>query len=174
MDVLPTRIDPSSEAFRANADAMQTAVDAFRARVEVVHQGGGERARAKHEARGKLLVRDRIARLVDPDSPFVELSALAAHGLYDDDAPCAGIVTGLGRIEGRVCVIVANDATVKGGIVLSDHGQEASCARRKSRSENHLPCIYLVDSGGAFLPLQDGGISRQASTSVASSTTRRA
>ena len=116
--------------------------------------GGGAKSRQKHVDRGKLPVRDRITALLDPGSPFLELSALAAEGMYDDAAPAAGIVTGIGRVHGQEIVIVANDATVKGGtyfpITVKKHlrAQEVAC-------ENHLPCIYLVDSGGAFLPLQD-------------------
>jgi 3-methylcrotonyl-CoA carboxylase beta subunit len=129
-------------------------VEELRERLAVVRQGGSEAARTKHTDRGKLLVRDRIDRLIDPGSPFLELSALAATGMYDDAVPSAGVVTGIGIIEGRPCVIVANDATVKGGtyypITVKKHlrAQEVAMA-------NLLPCLYLVDSGGAFLPLQD-------------------
>ncbi|MGA8296266.1 MAG: carboxyl transferase domain-containing protein, partial [Acidimicrobiales bacterium] len=116
--------------------------------------GGTEQARARHVARGKLLPRDRIDRLVDAGSPFLELSPLAAHGMYDNEAPSAGVITGIGRISGRECVVVANDATVKGGtyfpITVKKHLRAQEVAL-----ENHLPCVYLVDSGGAFLPLQD-------------------
>ena len=119
-----------------------------------VAQGGGERARERHTERGKLLPRERVDRLLDPGSPFLELSPLAAHGLYDDEAPGAGIVTGIGRVAGRECVIVANDATVKGGtyypMTVKKHLRAQEVAL-----QNRLPCIYLVDSGGAFLPLQD-------------------
>jgi 3-methylcrotonyl-CoA carboxylase beta subunit len=116
--------------------------------------GGGERARERHEGRGKLLPRDRVDALLDPGSPFLELSPLAAHGLYDGDAPAAGIITGVGRVSGREVVVVANDATVKGGtyypMTVKKHlrAQEVAWA-------NRLPCVYLVDSGGAFLPMQD-------------------
>jgi 3-methylcrotonyl-CoA carboxylase beta subunit len=124
------------------------------AQLERVRHGGGEKARARHTARGKLLPRERVDRLVDPGTPFLELSPLAAHGMYDGDAPGAGIVTGVGRIQGRPCVIVANDATVKGGtyypMTVKKHLRAQEIAL-----ENHLPCVYLVDSGGAFLPLQD-------------------
>jgi 3-methylcrotonyl-CoA carboxylase beta subunit len=129
-------------------------VEDLHARLEVVRQGGSESARAKHVGRGKLLVRDRVDRLLDPGSPFLELSPLAATGMYDDAVPSAGVVTGVGRVSGRECVVVANDATVKGGtyypITVKKHlrAQEVAAA-------NLLPCIYLVDSGGAFLPMQD-------------------
>jgi 3-methylcrotonyl-CoA carboxylase beta subunit len=126
----------------------------LRAQLERVRLGGGERARERHVARGKLLPRERVDRLLDPGAPFLELSPLAAHGLYDDEAPGAGIITGVGRVSGRECVIVANDATVKGGtyypMTVKKHLRAQEVALH-----NHLPCIYLVDSGGAFLPRQD-------------------
>src|SRR4051812_3822733 len=119
-----------------------------------VRMGGGEKARERHTARGKLLPRERVDRLLDKGAPFLELSPLAAHGMYDGDAPGAGIVTGVGRVAGRECVIVANDATVKGGtyypMTVKKHLRAQEIAL-----QNRLPCIYLVDSGGAFLPLQD-------------------
>ncbi|MBX3373064.1 MAG: acyl-CoA carboxylase subunit beta [Phycisphaeraceae bacterium] len=125
----------------------------LRERLDVVRAGGGSALVERHRARGKLFVRDRIESLLDPDTPFLELSALAAFEMYGGDAPGAGVVTGLGRIEGRTCVIVANDATVKGGtyypITVKKHLRAQEIAM-----ENHLPCVYLVDSGGAFLPLQ--------------------
>uniref|UniRef100_UPI00286E3E29 carboxyl transferase domain-containing protein n=1 Tax=Nocardioides sp. TaxID=35761 RepID=UPI00286E3E29 len=138
---------------------MRDLVDDLRARLALVRQGGSESARAKHSGRGKLLVRDRIDRLLDPGSPFLELSPLAATGMYgapgqDNAVPAAGIVTGIGRVEGREVVIVANDATVKGGtyypMTVKKHLRAQMVA-----SDNNLPCIYLVDSGGAFLPMQD-------------------
>ena len=138
---------------------MRELVDDLRERLARARQGGSESARAKHTGRGKLLVRDRVDRLLDPGSPFLELSPLAAFGMYagagDDFAvPSAGVVTGIGRVAGRECVIVANDATVKGGtyypMTVKKHLRAQTIA-----AENHLPCIYLVDSGGAFLPLQD-------------------
>ncbi len=126
----------------------------LRERLAVVRRGGGEAARAKHVARGKLLVRDRVDRLLDPGSPFLELSALAATGMYDDAVPAAGVVTGIGRVAGREVVVVANDATVKGGtyypMTVKKHLRAQTIA-----AEHRLPCVYLVDSGGAFLPLQD-------------------
>ena len=116
--------------------------------------GGGERARQRHVDRGKLLPRERVDTLLDPGSPFLELSPLAAHGLYDGEAPAAGIITGIGRVAGRECVVVANDATVKGGtyypMTVKKHLRAQEVALH-----NRLPCVYLVDSGGAFLPMQD-------------------
>ncbi|MBX2861893.1 MAG: acyl-CoA carboxylase subunit beta [Vampirovibrio sp.] len=154
MDVLESKIRSSDPVFAENAEHMAGLVADLDARLAMVHQGGGEKYRAKHTKRGKLLVRDRIEKLVDPGTPFLELSALAATGLYNDDAPGAGVVTGIGRIQGVECMIVANDATVKGGtyypMTVKKHLRAQEIAR-----ENHLPCIYLVDSGGAFLPMQD-------------------
>jgi acetyl-CoA carboxylase carboxyltransferase component len=154
MDILSSAIDTNDSTFRENRDRMLELLTDLRARLARVKAGGGERAVAKHRERGKLVVRDRIDRLIDPDSPFLELSALAGEGMYGDDAPCAGVVTGIGRVQGRECVLVANDATVKGGtyypITVKKHLRAQEIA-----TENGLPCIYLVDSGGAFLPLQD-------------------
>jgi 3-methylcrotonyl-CoA carboxylase beta subunit len=155
--VLTSRIDPAAEDARANREAMEALVDELRARTAALTErgaGGDERSIARHRERGKLPVRERIDRLLDPGAPFLELSALAANGMYDDEAPGAGIVTGIGRVSGTECVIVANDATVKGGtyypMTVKKHlrAQEIALA-------NRLPSIYLVDSGGAFLPLQD-------------------
>ena len=154
MPALPTAILGSSEAFAANRRHMEALVEDLRAQVARVALGGGERSRARHEERGKLLPRERVDALLDPGSPFLELSPLAAHGLYGDEAPCAGIITGIGRVCGREVVVVANDATVKGGtyfpLTVKKHLRAQDVAL-----ENHLPCIYLVDSGGAFLPMQD-------------------
>jgi 3-methylcrotonyl-CoA carboxylase beta subunit len=154
MTVLHTTIDPRSTDYAANAAAMRGLVEDLRARVAEVRQGGGETARQRHLARNKLLPRDRVAGLIDPGSPFLELSQLAAYGLYDNEVPSAGIVTGIGLVSGRECVIVANDATVKGGtyfpVTVKKHLRAQEIALR-----NRLPCIYLVDSGGAFLPMQD-------------------
>jgi 3-methylcrotonyl-CoA carboxylase beta subunit len=153
MDVLATVVAPESDEFRANAAAMQTAVDALKAARDQARAGGGPKPLERHRAQGKLPVRERIDRLLDPGSPFLELSPLAACGMYDDDAPGAGLVTGIGRVSGREVLVVANDATVKGGtyypITVRKHlrAQEIALA-------NRLPCVYLVDSGGAFLPLQ--------------------
>ena len=156
MAVLTTRIDPTSDEARANHAVMAELVDDLRARQAALADGGAggdERSIARHRERGKLPVRDRIDRLLDPGTAFLELSPLAANGLYDDDAPGAGMVTGIGRIEGTTCVVVANDATVKGGtyypITVKKHLRAQEIAL-----ENRLPCVYLVDSGGAFLPLQ--------------------
>src|SRR5262249_26107946 len=137
-----------------NADTMREQVAELHERLAAVRRGGSESARAKHLQRGKLLVRDRVDRVLDPGSPFLELSALAATGMYDDRGPSAGIVPRLRRVNGRECVIVANDATVKGGtyypVTVKKHLRAQAVAL-----DNHLPCIYLVDSGGAFLPMQD-------------------
>ncbi len=133
---------------------MKELVDELRERLAVARLGGSESARRKHTDRGKLLVRDRVDRLLDPGSPFLELSALAADGMYGGGVPSAGVVTGIGRVAGREVVVVANDATVKGGtyypMTVKKHLRAQTVA-----SDNHLPCVYLVDSGGAFLPLQD-------------------
>ncbi|MBU6442123.1 MAG: methylcrotonoyl-CoA carboxylase [Betaproteobacteria bacterium] len=154
MQVLQSQVDPRSEEFRANSQAMQAVVDDLRDKVARVELGGGETARARHTARGKLLARDRIALLLDPGSPFLEIGQLAAWGLYDGDAPGAGMVAGIGRIQGLECMVVANDATVKGGtyypLTVKKHLRAQEIAQA-----NQLPCVYLVDSGGAFLPLQD-------------------
>jgi 3-methylcrotonyl-CoA carboxylase beta subunit len=157
MTVLRSRIDPNSATSRANAAAMHALVEDLRARHRVLADrgaAGDDRSIARHRERGKLPVRERIDRLVDPGSAFLELNALAADGLYEGDAPGAGIVTGIGRVEGVECVIVANDATVKGGtyypMTVKKHLRAQEVAL-----ENRLPCLYLVDSGGAFLPLQD-------------------
>ena len=154
MPVIESSLDVRSEGFRANAAQMRALVDELRARVARVAQGGGAAALAKHTARGKLLPRDRIRQLLDVGSPFLELSQLAADGVYADDVPCAGIVTGIGSIAGLECVVVANDATVKGGtyypLTVKKHLRAQEIAL-----QNNLPCVYLVDSGGAYLPAQD-------------------
>jgi len=154
MTILHSDLDPSSTEFAANAEAMRALVADLRARVAEVQQGGGETARERHRARGKLLARERVAGLIDPGSPFLELSQLAANGLYDNEVPSAGIITGVGRVSGRECVIIANDATVKGGSYLPMTVKKHLRAQEIAR-QNRLPCIYLVDSGGAFLPMQD-------------------
>src|SRR5688500_18897993 len=133
---------------------MTELVDELRERLATVRQGGSESARQKHTDRGKLLVRDRVDRLLDPGSPFLELAPLAAYGLYDGDVPAAGVVAGIGRVAGRECVVVANDATVKGGTYYPMTVKKHLRAQEVARA-NRLPCIYLVDSGGAFLPMQD-------------------
>ena len=154
MTALVSRIDTRSEAFGANEAAMRAAVADLRAACDKVREGGGAAARDKHVGRGKLLPRERLRKLLDPGAPFLELSQLAAWGMYGGDVAAAGIVTGIGRVSGRECVIVCNDATVKGGtyfpMTVKKHLRAQEIAR-----ENRLPCIYLVDSGGANLPNQD-------------------
>src|SRR4051794_5770970 len=144
----------TTDEFKANTEAHEALAADLREQLERVRLGGGEKSRARHTSRGKLLPRERVDRLLDKGAPFLELSPLAAHGMYDGDAPGAGIVTGVGRVAGRECVIVANDATVKGGtyypMTVKKHLRAQEVALH-----NRLPCIYLVDSGGAFLPLQD-------------------
>jgi 3-methylcrotonyl-CoA carboxylase beta subunit len=154
MHPIPTQIDVRGDAFQANARAMARLVADLKATIAQAAGGGGEAARAKHVARGKLLPRERVDGLLDPGTPFLELSPLAAHGMYDGEAPCAGIVTGIGRVAGVECMIVCNDATVKGGtyypITVKKHLRAQEIAQ-----QNRLPCLYLVDSGGANLPNQD-------------------
>jgi acetyl-CoA carboxylase carboxyltransferase component len=151
--VLKSHVQTSSEEFRANAEYHRQLAAELEARMEEARGGGGTEAREKHTSRGKLLARDRIQGLIDPGTTFLELSTLAANGMYDNQAPSAGIVTGIGVVHGREVAIVANDATVKGGtyfpMTVKKHLRAQEIAR-----ENKLPCIYLVDSGGAFLPLQ--------------------
>jgi 3-methylcrotonyl-CoA carboxylase beta subunit len=154
MPVLKSKAKTASAEYKSNFAAMSALVDELKSRLEQVKQGGGDAARQKHMSRGKLLPRERIGKLLDPDSDFLELSALAAFGLYDDQAPSAGIITGIGRVSGRECVIVANDATVKGGTYFPMTAKKHLRAQEIAR-ENRLPCIYLVDSGGAHLPSQD-------------------
>ncbi len=154
MNVLPSKLNPRDAQFRANADAMRLLVADLHAQIARAAAGGGEVARNRHLARGKLLPRDRVQELLDPGTPFLELSPMAAHGMYDDEAPCAGVITGVGRVAGVECAIVCNDATVKGGtyypMTVKKHLRLQEVAR-----ENRLPCIYLVDSGGGNLPNQD-------------------
>src|SRR5687767_15459431 len=154
MPILESKVDRKSAEFAANEAVMRALVDELAVRQAKAALGGGEAARAKHVARGKLLPRERIEALLDPGSPFLEIAPLAADGLYGDDAPAAGLVAGIGRIHGSELLVVANDATVKGGtyypITVKKHLRAQEIAL-----ENRLPCIYLVDSGGAFLPLQD-------------------
>ncbi|MDX2163525.1 MAG: carboxyl transferase domain-containing protein [bacterium] len=154
MDRLESLVDTTSEGFARNAAQQRAWAAELRQRLEMARQGGGTKYQQRHREQGKLFVRDRIDGLIDPGAPFLELSPLAGAGLYDDDTPAAGIVTGIGRVNGVECLIVANDATVKGGtyypITVKKHLRAQQIAL-----ENHLPCIYLVDSGGAFLPLQD-------------------
>jgi acetyl-CoA carboxylase carboxyltransferase component len=153
MDPIPSQANVLDEEHRRNRDAMGAILLEFRERTARAMRGGDDEAKSKHKKRGKMLARERIDALLDEGSPFLEFSCLAANGMYSDEAPCAGIVTGIGRVTGRQCVIVANDATVKGGtyfpITVKKHLRAQEIAL-----ENRLPCIYLVDSGGAFLPLQ--------------------
>jgi acetyl-CoA carboxylase carboxyltransferase component len=153
METLETHVDPHSDEFRTNQERMTALVGELRERTAAVRQGGGARYLERHRDQGKLPVRERLEKLLDPESPFLELSPLAAWNLYEDEAPAAGIITGIGRVSGREMLIVANDATVKGGtyypITVKKHVRAQQIAL-----ENRLPCMYLVDSGGAFLPLQ--------------------
>jgi 3-methylcrotonyl-CoA carboxylase beta subunit len=154
MGIIKSQINTRSEDFRANVAAMQAQVDDLRAKTAQVARGGSEEARQKHLARGKLLARDRIDGLLDPGASFLEVSALAAWNMYGGDVPSAGVVAGIGRVSGVECMIIANDATVKGGtyypLTVKKHLRAQEIAQ-----QNRLPCIYLVDSGGAFLPMQD-------------------
>ena len=151
---LISKLNPRADDFKANAAAMQTVVDDLKTTIERIMLGGGEASRQKHLARGKLLPRDRVQMLLDPGTPFLEFSQLAALNMYNDEAPCAGVITGIGRIAGQECVIVCNDATVKGGtyypMTVKKHLRAQEVAE-----QNQLPCVYLVDSGGANLPNQD-------------------
>jgi len=153
MDTIASQIQTSSSQFKDNSAHMSRLVAQLREQLASARLGGGPQAHERHAHLGKLAVRDRVARLLDPSTPFLELSPLAAHGLYDGEAPAAGLVTGIGRVAGREVVIVANDATVKGGtyfpITVKKHLRAQQIAM-----ENRLPCVYLVDSGGAFLPMQ--------------------
>ncbi len=154
MPALETQLNPRSADFQANAAAMRALVDDLNVQIAKAAFGGGETARARHEGRGKLLPRDRVQMLLDPGTPFLELAPLAAHDMYNGDAPCAGLVAGIGRVSGIDCMIVCNDATVKGGtyypMTVKKHLRAQEVAQ-----QNRLPCIYLVDSGGANLPNQD-------------------
>jgi 3-methylcrotonyl-CoA carboxylase beta subunit len=154
MTQLNSSLNVHSEEYARNAAAMETLVADLREQVAAIKLGGGEAARAKHTARGKLLPRERIRQLLDVGSPFLELSQLAAHQVYADAVPAAGLIAGIGRVSGREVMIVANDATVKGGtyypLTVKKHLRAQEIAE-----QNHLPCVYLVDSGGAFLPRQD-------------------
>src|SRR5213082_3397499 len=153
MGIIETRIERNNLEFQENTHYLQQLLHQLSERVQQVQQGGGEHAIARHRKRNKLLARERVQLLCDPNTPFLELSPLAAWDMYHNEAPSAGIVTGIGLVEGQECMIVANDATVKGGtyypITVKKHLRAQEIAE-----QNHLPCIYLVDSGGAFLPLQ--------------------
>jgi 3-methylcrotonyl-CoA carboxylase beta subunit len=154
MAVFKSQINTRSDEFKANEKAMTALIDELDTVAAKTREGGGEKARERHLARGKMLPRQRIDALIDPGAPFMELSQLAAHNVYDEDVASAGIITGIGPVSGRECVIVANDATVKGGsyypLTVKKHLRAQEIAR-----QNNLPCIYLVDSGGANLPMQD-------------------
>jgi 3-methylcrotonyl-CoA carboxylase beta subunit len=154
MTVIKSALSPRDEDFKNNAEAMRALVDDLRAKVAEVNQGGGAAARERHLARGKMLPRERVRTLLDPGSPFLEIGQLAAYGMYGEDVPAAGIVAGIGRVSGRECAVLANDATVKGGtyypMTVKKHLRAQEVAE-----QNNLPCIYLVDSGGANLPRQD-------------------
>lgn len=154
MDVIKSRIDTASKGFAANDEHMRKLVADLQQQLESVSLGGGEKARQKHTARGKLLPRERIGQLQDKGTEFLEFSPLAAHGMYEGKAPAAGIITGIARVSGEEVVIIANDATVKGGSYLPMTVKKHLRAQEIAL-ENNLPCIYLVDSGGAYLPLQD-------------------
>ena len=154
MPALTSKLNPRSEEFKASAERTRVLVDDLNARLALIAQGGGDAARAKHTARGKLLPRERVEMLLDPDTPFLEIAPLAALDIYDNAAPGAGLITGIGRVSGVECLIVCNDATVKGGtyypLTVKKHLRAQEIAQ-----QNRLPCIYLVDSGGANLPNQD-------------------
>ena len=154
MPALRTALDPRSDSFAANEQAMRKLVEELRANADKVAEGGGARYAERHKARGKLLARERIARLLDPGAPFLELGQFAAWEMYSGDVMSAGVIAGIGRIAGAECMIVANDPTVKGGtyhpMTVKKHLRAQEIAL-----ENRLPCIYLVESGGAFLPMQD-------------------
>src|SRR5881409_3613143 len=154
MPLIPTVLDPRSAPFRASERAMRALVEDLRQKSAAIALGGDEASRQRHLGRGKLPARERIRLLLDPGSPFLELSAFAAYQMYDGAVPAAGIVTGIGRISGQECVVVANDATVKGGTYFPTTVKKHLRAQEIAR-DNGLPCLYLVDSGGAFLPAQD-------------------
>jgi len=154
MPAIKSQLNTNSESFKSNAKRMKALADDLRVTIKKVSEGGSEKSREKHVARGKLLVRDRIKKLIDPNSEFMEFSSMAAYGMYENQIPCAGVITGIGTVHGQQVVIIANDATVKGGtyypITAKKHLRAQEVAEK-----NYLPCIYLVDSGGAFLPMQD-------------------
>src|SRR6478672_6086138 len=155
MEQLETHLDTSSKEFKDNSTRLESLVKELNQKLATAREGGGPKYVARHKEQGKVPPRERIAALLDPDTPFLELSPLAANGMYDDEggAPAAGIVTGVGRVQGRECMIVANDATLKGGTYLPITVKKHLRAQEIAL-QNRLPCIYLVDSGGAFLPLQ--------------------
>ena len=152
--ILKSQLNTRAPDFAVNSATMLEQVNSLRSLLAQVHQGGGAKAQERHTSRGKLLPRDRIDRLLDPGSPFLEIGQLAAHEVYGEDVPAAGVIAGIGRVEGVECMIVANDATVKGGsyypLTVKKHLRAQAIAQ-----QNRLPCLYLVDSGGANLPRQD-------------------
>src|SRR3989338_966429 len=154
MTRLDSLLDLKSESFQENVRYMESLVSDFKDKLKTIHMGGADKDREKHLSRGKLLPRDRIDKLLDPGSPFLEIGAMAAYGLYENHVPSAGLITGIGKIMDHECVIIANDATVKGGtyypLTVKKHLRAQEIAEA-----NNLPCIYLVDSGGANLPNQD-------------------
>jgi 3-methylcrotonyl-CoA carboxylase beta subunit len=154
MPIIKSQINVRSQSFQENAEAMQQQIDDLNKQLAIAIKGGSESSRQRHVSRGKLLPRDRVEKLLDPGSPFLELSPLAALNMYDNEAPAAGLITGIGRISGVECLIVCNDPTVKGGtyypMTVKKHIRAQEIAE-----QNNLPCVYLVDSGGAFLPKQD-------------------
>ncbi|NVK88107.1 MAG: methylcrotonoyl-CoA carboxylase, partial [Gammaproteobacteria bacterium] len=154
MSIIQSKINNRSAEFKANAEKMTALVDDLRDKMAVISDGGGEERNQKHVARGKLLPRDRVRKLLDVGSPFLELSQFAAYDMYNNEVPSAGIITGIGRVSGVECMIVANDATVKGGTYFPETIKKHLRAQEVAE-QNHLPCIYLVDSGGANLPQQD-------------------
>src|SRR5436189_2967073 len=153
MHVLESHVSPSDPTYRTNSQHMQRLVAELRERIDAAREGGGAKYIQRHREQGKLPVRERIDRLIDPGSSFLELSPLAAIDMYDDEAPAAGLITGIGRVSGRETLLVANDATVKGGTYYPTTVKKHVRAQQIAL-ENRLPCVYLVDSGGAFLPLQ--------------------
>src|SRR5690554_2097350 len=154
MTILQSKINPRSDEFQANHQSMASAVTDLREKVETIHQGGGPEYQKRHTERGKLLPRERINKLLDEGSPFLEIGQFAAYNVYGEDVPAAGVIAGIGRVSGTECMIIANDATVKGGsyypLTVKKHLRAQEIAET-----NRLPCIYLVDSGGANLPRQD-------------------
>ncbi len=171
MTAIKSSISTASAAFKSNAEAMAALVSDLKSKMATAALGGDERSRKRHTERGKLLPRARVEQLLDPGSPFLELSPLAANGMYDGDIHGAALITGIGRVSGRECVVVCNDTTIKGGtyypMTVKKHLRAQEIAQ-----QNRLPCIYLVDSGGANLPNQAGRYSPTATISAASSSTR--
>src|SRR5699024_12515915 len=154
MAILTTQVNPRAPEFVTNTDAMLKQVQSLHTQLEQIHQGGGQAAQERYQRSGNLFVRERINALIGPGSAFLELSAFAAYEVYGEDVPAAGIITGIGRVHGTECMIIANDATVKGGTYYPTTVKKHLRAQTIAE-ENHLPCICLVDSGGANLPRQD-------------------